>query len=120
MPATAQPHAKVQLLIRSVRQQRVILDSDLAALYGVPTIRFNQAFKRNRDRFPPDFAFQLSAAEFAGLKSQIVTSNLQAVERSGLAPNSSQSVISSRKLLPLLAPPPDPPKPQIGFYPGNR
>ena len=50
--------------IVTVRGQRVMLDSDLAGIYGVPTKRFNEAFKRNRARFPDDFAFQLSAGEF--------------------------------------------------------
>jgi ORF6N domain len=51
----------------------VILDRDLAALYGVPTKVFNQAVRRNRDRFPDDFMFQLSAEEASALRSQIVT-----------------------------------------------
>ncbi len=44
-------------LIHSIRGQRVILDADLARLYGVTTRRFNEGFRRNRDRFPEDFAF---------------------------------------------------------------
>ena len=52
-----------------VRGQRVILDVDLARLYGVTTKRLNEGFKRNRKRFPDDFAFQLSAVEFAHLRS---------------------------------------------------
>jgi hypothetical protein len=50
---------------------RVILDSDLAKIYGVPTFRFNEAIKRNRYRFPIDFMFQLTAEEAAALRSQI-------------------------------------------------
>jgi hypothetical protein len=50
-----------------------MLDSDLAELYGVPTKVFNQAVKRNRDRFPSDFMFQLTDEEFDALRSQIVT-----------------------------------------------
>lgn len=57
--------------IRIVRGRRVLLDSDLAALYGVPTHRFNEAVKRNRTRFPADFAFQLTADEHLSLRSQI-------------------------------------------------
>ncbi len=60
-----------------VHGQRVILDADLAAIYGVPTKAFNQAIKRNQERFPEDFAFQLTVAEIANLKSQLVTSSLQ-------------------------------------------
>lgn len=57
--------------IRLIRGHRVLLDSDLAALYGVPTFRFNEAVKRNAARFPSDFAFRLSAAEHESLRSQI-------------------------------------------------
>lgn len=51
-----------------------MLDANLAELYGVPTKVFNQAFRRNRDRFPGDFAFQLTEQEFNSLRSQFVTS----------------------------------------------
>jgi hypothetical protein len=61
--------------IFTVRGQRVILDADLARIYGVPTYVFNQAVKRNLDRFPEDFAFQLTAAEVANLRSQIAMSS---------------------------------------------
>ena len=61
--------------IRSLRALQVLLDSDLAAIYGVPTKVFNQAIKRNEARFPVDFRFQLSPLEFANLKSQFVTSS---------------------------------------------
>lgn len=57
-----------------VRGQRVMLDSELGRLYGVPTKALNQAVARNADRFPADFAYQLTAQEFTDLKSQIVTS----------------------------------------------
>lgn len=53
------------------RDKKVMLDSDLAVLYGVPTHRLNEAVKRNKDRFPGDFMFQLSAAEMEFLISQI-------------------------------------------------
>lgn len=61
-------------LIVTVRGKRVILDRDLAALYGVPTYRFNEAVKRNRNRFPEDFMFQLTRDEVASLTSQIAMS----------------------------------------------
>jgi hypothetical protein len=61
--------------IRIVRGQKVMLDRDLAVMYGVPTKRLNQAVKRNITRFPPDFMFQLTEEEFKILKSQIVTSS---------------------------------------------
>ena len=57
-----------------VRGHRVMLDSDLAKLYGVATKRLNEQVQRNLDRFPADFAYQLTAQEFATLKSQIATS----------------------------------------------
>ncbi|MCC6972228.1 MAG: ORF6N domain-containing protein [Phycisphaerales bacterium] len=59
--------------IRSVRGQKVMLASDLAALYGVQAKALIQAVERNLERFPPDFAFQLSDQEVRVLRSQIVT-----------------------------------------------
>jgi hypothetical protein len=59
--------------ILTIRQQKVVLDSDLAAVYGVPTRRLNEQFRRNQKRFPEDFAFQLTAEEFAALTSQTAT-----------------------------------------------
>ena len=61
--------------ILTLREQRVMLDTDLAELYGVQTKVLVQAVKRNLPRFPGDFMFQLSAEEFAALRSQTVTSN---------------------------------------------
>jgi hypothetical protein len=61
--------------IALVRGQKVLIDSDLATLYGVQTKRFNEAVKRNLARFPADFMFQLTAEEFAALRSQAVTSS---------------------------------------------
>ncbi len=57
-------------MIRTIRGVRVMLDRDLAKIYGVPTFRFNEAIKRNRHRFPADFMFQLTPAEFDRLKAQ--------------------------------------------------
>ncbi|MBI5381887.1 MAG: ORF6N domain-containing protein [Opitutae bacterium] len=190
------PDDNIRPHIHIVRQQRVILDSDLAALYGVSTKRFNEAFKRNRDRFPADFAFQLTAAEFAALRAQMVDEKTINVDGERHEPNWSQIATSSgkyrgatyrpwaftehgalmaanllrsararqmslfvirafvrmreelatnaailkrlaeidrtllvhdsalrdvySKLLPLLAPPAEPPKRKIGFHPGNR
>lgn len=59
--------------IVDIRGQRVMLDETLAELYGVPTKVFNQAVRRNRDRFPPDFLVEVSAVEWKSLRSQIVT-----------------------------------------------
>jgi hypothetical protein len=64
------PHpARFESLILSIRDHKVILDADLAAVYGVPTKALNQAVKRNADRFPEDFLFQLTRSE----KEQVVT-----------------------------------------------
>jgi hypothetical protein len=71
-------HAAVEsisLSIATLRDQRVILDADLATLYEVPTKRFNEAVKRNAARFPADFMFQLDANEWEALRSQFATSN---------------------------------------------
>ena len=65
----------IQNLIFVVREQQVMMDSDLAALYQVETKVFNQAVKRNIARFPDAFRFQLTNEEYEGLRSQIVTSN---------------------------------------------
>jgi len=62
-------------LIRVVRGQRVIFDSDLARLYGVSTSHLNQQFRRNRRKFPIDFAFQLKRGEAVRMLSQIVTAS---------------------------------------------
>jgi hypothetical protein len=188
---------KIVPLIRTIRDQRVMLDADLAELYGVPTKQFNQAFKRTRDRFPIEFAFQLTTEESVAINwSQTVTSSGQDSDTEHLATNPSDSARSSRKhrgatyrpwaftehgalmaanilrsararemsvfiiraflrmreelasnatilkrlaeidksllvhdsalrdlyhkLLPLLAPPAEPPRRKIGFHPGNR
>jgi hypothetical protein len=66
--------AEIKNLIYEIRGQKVMLDSDLAALYGVELKVMNQAVKRNIGRFPPDFMFQLTNDEWNSLKSQIVTS----------------------------------------------
>ena len=65
---------KLDELIREIRGQKVMLDADLARIYGIATFRFNEAIKRNRERFPEDFMFRLTAAEFAALTSQFATS----------------------------------------------
>ncbi len=62
-------------LIYEIRGQRVMFDSDLAAIYGVSTKRLNEQFRRNRKRFPDDFAFQLTAEEASSIRSQIATAS---------------------------------------------
>jgi hypothetical protein len=73
-PAITAAAERVGQFILVIRRQRVLLDEGLAALYGVETRSLVQAVKRNLERFPPDFMFELSAAEWAALRSQSVTS----------------------------------------------
>lgn len=80
--------------IYEIRGQKVMLDNELAELYGIETRSLNQAVVRNHDRFPKDFMFDLSEEEETSLKSQIVTSNLVILtEKRSLK---SQFVISNR------------------------
>jgi hypothetical protein len=65
----------IETRIHIVRGVRVMLDSDLAELYGVPTGALNQAVKRNAERFPEDFAFRLTPKELTDLRSQFVIAN---------------------------------------------
>ena len=159
-------------LIHTIRDQRVILASDLAKLYGVRTLRLNEAIKRNKVRFPSDFLFQLtriealehSTSQIAILKAQganikhlpyaftehgaimaanvlnspqavamsvyvirafiqqreVLTANeailkrLAEIDKTLLQHNAALRDVY-QKLLPLLQPPPDPPRPKIGF-----
>lgn len=82
-----------------IRGQKAMLDADLAELYGVPTKRFNEQFKRNIGRFPVDFMFQLTDEEHEALRPQFATSN---TGRSG------------RRYAQLMAPPAQKKRP-IGF-----
>ena len=66
---------RIESLIRFIREKQVILDTDLAMLYGVETKRLKEQVKRNIDRFPDDFMFELTREELNGLRSQIATSN---------------------------------------------
>jgi hypothetical protein len=69
------PTVPVESRILTIRAQKVILDSDLAEIYGVETSALNRAVKRNPDRFPPDFVFQLTSRESKSLRCQIGISN---------------------------------------------
>ena len=66
---------QIEKRIYLIRGQRVLLDTDLAGIYGVQTKRLNEQVKRNLDRFPDDFMFQLTADELANLRSQFATSS---------------------------------------------
>ena len=81
-------------MIHTIRGVRVMLDRDLAKIYGVPTFRFNEAIKRNRHRFPGDFAFQLTAKEFASLRSRAATTSAQTAGNLEDTTNSSQTAMS--------------------------
>ena len=69
------PVERISSKIYLIREEKILLDKDLAELYGVQTKHLIQAVKRNMSRFPHDFMFQLSKEEFKNLKSQIVTSS---------------------------------------------
>jgi ORF6N domain len=173
MKAKLHPEIISKFRILTVRDQRVLLDADLARLYGVKTRVLNQAVKRNRERFPEEFAFSLTREEILSI-SQTVTSlaqlkfskSVQAFTEHGALQaasvvNSPEAVQMSlyvirafvkmreeltanatilkrlaeidktllqhdsalqdvyRKLLPLLQPPPEPPKRRIGFNADN-
>jgi hypothetical protein len=167
----ALPPPRLETRIRTLRGEKVLLDDDLAEIYGVATRALNQAVKRNRERFPEDFVFQLTAAEFAAMRSQVVISKpgrggrrfrpwaftehgaimaatvlnspeavamsvfvvrafvrmrehlaantailkrLAEIDRTLLEHDSALRDVY-RKLLPMLQPPPEPPKRRIGF-----
>jgi hypothetical protein len=76
---------QIDRMIRTIRGMRVMLDRDLAKIYGVPTFRFNEAIKRNRHRFPTDFMFQLTRAEFDKLDVQSANSGKHAALTSQIA-----------------------------------
>lgn len=69
------PMERIHRYIYLLRGEKVILDKDLAELYGVETKRLNEQVQRNLDRFPDDFMFQLTEQEAESLRSQIATSN---------------------------------------------
>jgi hypothetical protein len=72
---------RIEDRIYLIRGRRVMLDSDLAKIYGVELKRLNEQVRRNAERFPEDFAFQLDRQEFANLKSQFATSSLHGGKR---------------------------------------
>lgn len=76
---------RIEEMIFLIRGQRVMLDSDLAQIYGVTTKQLNQQFKRNRERFPGDFAFVLTNKELTQMRSQFVTSSRRNFRRAPIA-----------------------------------
>ena len=91
------PATPLETLILTLRQQKVILDADLAALFGVPTKRLNEQVSRNAERFPVDFMFQLTAQEWSGLKSQSATSSVEVTEKETDAPTALRSQFATLK-----------------------
>ncbi len=78
-------HIEIENLVYTVRDKRVMLDSDLALLYGVETKRLNEQVRRNIDRFPEEFMFQLNNDEHDFLRSQIATSKHELILKSQIA-----------------------------------
>jgi hypothetical protein len=87
LPATIAP----QDVITRIRGHAVILDSDLAALYGVPSKRLNEQVRRNKERFPEHFMFQLTDSEWKNLRSQIATASTGRI-RSQIATASKRNI----------------------------
>lgn len=83
MPKTAAilPLLPLEEMIHSIRGCRVMLDADLAKIYGVTTVRLNEQFRRNQERFPEDFAFQLTRGEWDNLRSQFAISKARGGRR---------------------------------------
>ena len=92
-----EPVEQIVSRILLVRGRKVMLDADLADIYGVTTKALNQAVKRNSERFPDDFAFQLIASETARLRSQFATLDAQHSDSKGDPANRSQIVTGSQK-----------------------
>ena len=93
----ALPDEAIDGMIREIRDVRVILDSDLSALYGVTTKRLNEQVKRNPERFPDDFMFQLNAKEIAASRSQTATGSSQVIDPKASGTNRSQIATGSQK-----------------------
>jgi len=84
-PSSTTPARQLERQIHTIRGERVMLDADLAALYGVETRALVQAVKRNAERFPDDFMFQLSDSEAAFMRSQSVISSKRGIKYQPLA-----------------------------------
>jgi len=96
-PGKLAPARSIENLIREIRGVRVILDSDLAGLYGVTTKRLNEQYRRNQKRFPEDFAFQLTAKETQALRSQVAASSSQTSQNQKDTIDWSQNETSSQR-----------------------
>lgn len=89
------PAVSIDGVIHTIRGERVILDADLAVIYGVKTKRLNEQVKRNLKRFPADFLFQLTREEFIAMRSQSVTASGQFVDHKSSRHLRSQFATSS-------------------------
>jgi hypothetical protein len=105
-----------RLRIFQVRGQAAVLDSELAAVYGVRTGAFNQTTKRNLVGFPRDFSFRLTEQEFGALMFQFGRSK----GRGGRRKLPQVFTDHGAKIRPLLLPPPEAPKRRIGFHPDSQ
>ena len=94
-----QPVEQIESLIITVRGKQVILDRDLARLYGVETFRLNEQVKRNIERFPEDFMFQLSKEEFENWRLQNVTSIDDSNLKSQIAISSDAKILKSQNAI---------------------
>ncbi|WP_425616906.1 ORF6N domain-containing protein [Anatilimnocola sp. NA78] len=101
------PAERIQQSILFIREQKVLLDKDLALLYGVTTANLNKAVSRNQNRFPDDFMFQLTKEEAENLMFQI------GISSSGK--HDEQFRIASDAIRQLMASPEPPPKRKIGY-----
>ncbi len=105
MGKKVQLNEEIILQIYFIRGRKVMLDNDLARIYGVTTARLNQQVRRNMDRFPSDFMFELSLDEYRNLMLQIATSSSQTPDVIGNSNLMSQNVTSSwggRRKLPFV------------------
>ena len=96
--ASLQPLENIENLIHVIRGKQVMLDRDLARLYGVETKALNQAVKRNMERFPEDFMFQLTKEEFEIWKSQFAISNVGENLRSQIVTSSEDEILRSQNV----------------------
>ncbi len=97
---------QVENLIFTMRGRKIILDEDLARLYGVPTKRLNEQVRRNKNRFPSDFCFQLTAEELESIRSRNATASKRNIRYLPFAFTEHGALIS----------PPESPKRRIGFH----
>ena len=96
--APLQPLENIENLIQVIRGKQIILDRDLARLYGVETFRLNEQVKRNIERFPEDFMFQLSKEEFENWKSQFAISNENDFLKSQIATSNPKDINMSSQI----------------------